>query len=257
MKQIAIVTGASSGIGKLLALGIPERYEIDELWVVARSEDRLLALQSETKVPVRAFPIDLTDPAQYALLRTALQEEAPAVKVLVNASGYGKFERFDRIPEEDNLGMIDLNCRALTAVTHIVLPYVPAGGIVVNIASMGAFQPLPYINVYAATKAYVLSFSRALNREMKSRKIKVLAVCPYWSQTAFFDRSNDKSFIKHFDKIYTPEFVVKKTFKAMKRKKDYVIPGLYARLTHAAVKLFPHSIVMSEFLRRQKLKKIK
>ena len=253
-KKIAIVTGASSGIGKKLALGVAERYEIDELWAVARSRERLEALQADTEVTVRAIPVDLTTPEAISTLNAMLEEEQPHVSVLINASGYGMFERFENISAEDNLGMIDLNCRALTAVTQTALPYLGEGGIIVNIASMAAFQPVPYINVYAATKAYVLSFSRALNRELKSRKIKVLAVCPFWTKTAFFDRSNKNSVIQHFEVMYDPAFIAEKTLKAMKKKKDYVVPGAYAKFTHALTKILPHSFVMKEFLRRQRLK---
>lgn len=178
-KQIAIVTGASSGIGRRIAAGLPARYSLDELWVIARSGDKLRALREELSIPVRALPFDLTKEESISALRTLLKEEQPAIKVLVNASGYGKFERFDRIAETDAAGMVELNCRALTLVMQAALPYCSKGSIIVNIASVAAFQPVPFGAEYAATKAYVLALSRAVNMELRSRDIRVLAVCPY------------------------------------------------------------------------------
>ena len=253
-KKIAIVTGASSGIGKLLAAGLPAHCRLDEIWLVARREDRLFAIGEELPVPVRAFALDLTQPESIARLSAQLEEEQPLVHILINASGYGKFERFDRIPEEDAAGMVDLNCRALTLVMRAVLPFCAKGSTIVNIASVAAFQPVPFGAEYAATKAYVLSLSRAVNQELRPRGIRVLAVCPYWTKTAFFDRANKQSVITHFDCMYDPAFIVKKTFAAMKKKRDYVVPGFIAKATHAATKLLPHSLVMRVFIGQQKLK---
>lgn len=255
-KLIALVTGASSGMGKEFARRVCKEYPVEEVWAVARNLGRLEELQKELPVPVRAISLDLTDRESGDKLRALLEEEKPDIRILCNASGFGIFDRFDRASEEDNLGMIDLNCRALTQVTYLALPYLSAGSIVVNIASMSSFQPVPYINVYAATKAYVLSFSRALNRELKPRGVRVFAVCPYWTKTAFFDRSNKKSVIEKFDCMYTTEFVVGKIFRTLKHsKKDYVVPGTYAKFTHALTKLLPHRMVMSVFIRQHKLYK--
>lgn len=253
-KKVVIVTGASSGIGKELARGLAEKFKPDELWAVARNRERLESIKEILPVCVRAVPADLTAEAGLLALKTLLEEERPSVEVLVNASGFGIFERFDRIPEGDNLGMVDLNCRALTAVTQMAFPYLHAGSRVVNIASMAAFEPVPYGGVYAATKAYVLSFSRALEREWKGLGIKVLAVCPYWTKTAFFDRSNQNGVIRKFEVMYEPSFIAKKTLAAMDKRGDYVVPGAYSKFTHALTKLLPHSLVMKEFMRRQKLK---
>lgn len=125
---------------------------------------------------------------------------------------------------------------------------------IVNIASVAAFQPVPFGAEYAASKAYVLALSRAVNTELRPRKIRVLAVCPYWTKTAFFDRANKQSVITHFDCMYEPAFIARKTFAAMKRKKDYVVPGFVAKATHMLTKLLPHSFVMKVFIGQQKLK---
>ena len=142
--KVAIVTGASSGIGKLLAAGLEKHASFDELWVIARGEEKLKALQAEVKVPVRPVPLDLTDAESTGRVKELLAQEKPFVSVLINASGYGVFERFDRIPEKDVSGMTDLNCRALAMMMHAVLPYCGKGSIIVNIASVAAFQPVPF-----------------------------------------------------------------------------------------------------------------
>lgn len=254
-RKIAIVTGASSGIGREFALRVAKEYPIEELWVIARGKEKLEALQEQIPVPVRVIALDLTDAESGRTIEALLKQEQPEIRVLLNASGYGIFERFDRISEQDNLGMIDLNCRALTQITYLSLPYLTSGSVVVNIASEAAFQPVPYINVYAATKAYVLSFSRALNRELKPLGIRVLAVCPYWTKTAFFERSNKQSVITRFDCMYETSFIVNKIFCTMNKKRDYVVPGTTAKFTHALTKLLPHRLVMNVFLRQQKLNK--
>ncbi len=257
MKNIAIVTGASSGIGKQFALRVWKEYSLDELWVIARGKEKLFALQEEISIPVRAIPLDLSQSESGETLRQILSEEQPCVKVLCNASGYGVFERFDVISETDNLGMIDLNCRALTQITQIATPYLTSGSQIVNVASIAAFQPIPYGGVYAASKAYVLAFTRAINRELKSKGVHALAVCPYWTKTAFFERSNKNSVITRFDCMYEPSFIIKKTFRAMKSKRDYVVPGAKAKFTHALTKIFPHGMCMNIFMRQQKLHKSK
>lgn len=252
-KRVCIVTGASSGIGKLLAKGLPSHCEADEIWLVARREARLFALGEELPVPVRALALDLTRKENLCAFSDLLARERPDVRVLINASGFGIFERFDRVSEEDAAGMVDLNCRALTMIMRAALPYCSKGSLIVNIASVAAFQPVPFGAEYAATKAYVLSLSRAVNKELRPRGIRVLAVCPYWTKTAFFDRANGSSLITHFDCMYDPAFIAKKTFAAMRKKRDCVVPGFVAKATHAMTKLLPHSLVMRVFIAQQKL----
>ena len=142
--------------------------------------------------------------------------------------------------------------------TYIVLPYMESGAEIVEIASVAGFQPIPYINVYGATKAYVLSFSRALNREMKNRGIRVLAVCPFWTKTAFFDRAvkkDEDAIVKKYVAMYETSFIVKKAWHTLeKTKKDVVVPGFKAKMQVLAVKIMPHGAVMSIWQSQQKLK---
>jgi len=258
MKNTAIITGASSGIGREYLRTLSSHGDFDEVWVIARNAEKLKELENETELNVKVVPLDLSDISFTEKIEALLKEENPNVKLLINCSGYGKFDSTENISLTDNIGMVDLNCRALLAMTYIVLPYMKEGAEIVEIASVAAFQPIPYINVYGASKAFVLSFSRALNRELKSRKIRVLAVCPFWTKTAFFDRAirKDKdAVVKKYAAMYEPSFIVSQTWKALKKKnKDVVIPGFTAKMQVLGVKLMPHKLVMSIWQSQQKLK---
>ena len=258
MKNIAIVTGASSGIGKIFAKTVTNHGTYDEIWAIARNTDRLEALKGEISIPVRPVSLDLSDESFVDRIKSMLEEEKPNIRLLINCSGYGKFEATEKISLEDNIGMIDLNCRALTAMTLISLPHMNEGSEIINIASVAAFQPIPFINIYGASKAYVLSFSRALNRELKNRKIRVLAVCPFWTKTAFFSRAvktDEEAIVKKYVAMYEPDFIVKKAWHTLeKTKRDFIVPGFKAKMQVLAVKILPHSIVMSIWQSQQKLK---
>ncbi len=260
IKNIAVVTGASSGMGREYALSIEKHGKFDEIWLIARTESKLEEVAAELKSPVKIIAMDLTDPEFTERYQAYLDASKPRIGMLINCSGYGKFESCVNLSVEDNLGMIDLNCRALTAVPLMSLPYMTDGSKIINISSVAAFQPIPYINVYAATKAYVLSFSRALNREVRGRGIRVLAVCPFWTRTAFFDRAIDESrevpVVKKYAAMYKPEFIVKKTWKELDRgksKKDYIVPGFKASLQVFGVKILPHRWVMNIWQKQQEL----
>lgn len=169
-KRIALITGASSGMGREFVLALDRQEKFDELWLVARRRERLEALQNQVRATVRAIPLDLGLPSSLERLKALLAEEKPDIRVLVNASGFGRFGAFTALPLDDQLKMIDLNAKALVSVTYLALPYMKPGSCVYELDSLSAFQPVPYINVYGATKAFVLSFSRALNVELKSEE---------------------------------------------------------------------------------------
>ena len=257
MKRIAIITGASSGMGRRFAETCYEFGQLDEIWAVARRAGRLEELSRTAPFPLRAFPMDLTDPASLAEIGRLLEEEKPDIRLLVNASGFGKFEATADTPLEENLNMVDLNCKALMALCQMSLPYMREGARIINLASVAAFQPIPYINVYGASKAFVLSYSRALNREVRSRGIRVMAACPFWTRTEFFDRAVDKSkepVVKKYAAMYDPKDIVARAWRDVRRGKDVSMYGFVARGQKALVKLLPHSLVMSIWMLQQKLK---
>ena len=178
--KIAIVTGASSGMGREFVRQLHGYCAVDEIWAVARREANLEALKEETPIPVRSVVLDLLQKESFAAFAQLLEAEKPHVKLLVNAAGFGKFGKAENVSLEDDLGMIDLNCRALVAMTRIVLPYMHPGSHILQLDSLSAFQPVPYITTYGASKAFVLSYSRAMNQELKERGIRMMAMNPGW-----------------------------------------------------------------------------
>ncbi len=244
---IAIITGASSGMGRELLLASDKERQFDEIWAVARREDKLKELVGKTRAKVRPIALDLTKTEDIEKLGAMLDEEKPAVSLLANCAGYGKFGSYRSVTLCDAMGMIDLNCKALVAVTYKTLPYIENGGYILHLDSLSSFQPVPRICTYGATKAFVLSFSRALNVELKDRNIKSMAVCPGWVRTEFFDRAKteESDAVTYFNKIYEAEDVVKTAIHDLYHtKKDVSIHGLGVKLQVLGVKLLPHKIVM-------------
>lgn len=253
--NIAVFTGASSGMGREFVKQICEKQAFDEIWVIARRLDRLKEIEAEMSIPVRCISMDLTDPESYNQYKALLEEHKPTVKVLVNASGYGKFGAFTDISLEDQLGMIDLNDKALVAVTYITMPYLERGSEVYQVDSLSSFQPVPYIGVYGATKAFVLSFTRAVNSELRHSGIKMMAVCPGWVKTEFFDRAvTDESVITYYNKFFTSEEVVTRALRDMRKGKDVSVCGFSIRAQVLLTKLLPHKWVMKIWLKQQKKK---
>ncbi len=251
--MIAIVTGASSGMGREFVKKL-DNEKLDEIWVIARRASRLEELKKETKTPLRVIPCDLTDENSIKNYVNLLECEKPEVKILVNCSGYGKFGHTDVVSVEDSLGMIDLNCKALVAVTQYTIPYMAENSHIVQLCSLSSFQPVPYLNVYASTKAFVLSYSRGLNAELKDRKIHVMAVCPGWVETEFFSRAEteQKDAVTYFNKIYKAKDVIDTAYKDMYKKKPVSIHGLRIKFQVLLVKLLPHSLVIKIWLKQQK-----
>lgn len=257
MKKIALVTGASSGIGKEFFLSLKAREsELDEIWVVARNEEKLKALQAETSLPLRVFPLDLSKTESTDELKAVFDEEKPNIRYLICASGFG---RFCAVADDDPAilqNMIDLNCRSIVGVTSAALPYLSKGSAVLLIASVAAFQPIPYLATYGATKAFVLSYGRALNQELKkSCGARCLCVCPFWTKTAFFDRATaEKTVVKKYTAMYEPSQIVTRAWKDLKKKNcDVSIFGAQARGQAWLVKTLPHKLVMSVWQKQQGL----
>lgn len=253
--KIAVITGASSGMGREFVRQLTSEEAFDEVWVIARREERLLELKEEMGDFIRPIPLDLQNTEDLLKYKKLLEEKAPDVAVLVNASGYGKFDAFENLDLDTQLGMIDLNAKALTAITYMTLPYLKSGSRVYQIGSLSSFQPVPYIAVYGATKAYVLSFTRAINAELRHTGIKMMAVCPGWVKTEFFDRAVvDNDVITYYNKFFTSKQVVKRALRDMKRGKDVSVVGFSIRAQVVLTKLLPHKLVMKIWLKQQKKK---
>ena len=254
--NIAIITGASSGMGKEFALQLSKKETFDEIWVIARRMEALQALQAQIACPVVPISLDLCDSRSFDAYEALLKEKRPNVLVLVNAAGFGKFGKWENISLEDCNRMIDLNCKALLVMTRMVIPYMQPGGHILELDSLSAFQPVPYITTYGATKAFVLSYSRAMNRELKDKGIRVMAMNPGWVKTEFFNhafQTNGDGEVRYFDRLYEAKDVVAVGLKDLYRsKKDYSVPGLPVKMQLFLVKLVPHRIVMKIWLNQQK-----
>lgn len=249
--KIAVITGASSGMGREFVLAVDKAFRLDEIWVIARREDRLLELKKKCRTAVRPVVLDLLDPNSYDSYQSLLEKEKPAIQVLVNAAGCGLFGTFTEMNLQKQLEIIDLNDRALTAINYLSIPYMPAGSYLLNLASNSSWQPVPYINVYGASKAYVMSFSRALGVELKNKEIHVMAVAPGWIKTEFFDHAVHDNTIKYFDRYYTAKQVVDKAMKDLKKKKEVSILGFPVRMQVRMVKLLPVKLIMKIWCRQQ------
>ena len=258
--NIAIITGASSGMGKEFSKQL-DSFGFDEIWAFGSNETKLEPLTKEIKTKLRTFALDLTCAKNFQVVEGELKKLSPNVQWLINASGFGKFGRYDEFDTETKINMIDLNCSALVRMTEIVLPYMNNGARIIEIGSVAGFQPTPYISVYAATKAFVISYSRAMNVELKSRGISITCMCPFWTKTPFFDRAKkinsktNKEVISYYAVMYDPKKVVAKAIKDALKRRELSIYGFVARNQVRLVKLFPHKLVMKVWCKQQKFNK--
>lgn len=251
--DICVVTGASSGMGREFAIQLDKINNFDEIWLIARREERLIELSKELKTQARILCLDLEKEESIEIYKKTLKEANATIKILVNASGYGKFGAFTDIELKDDYGMINLNVKALTAMTYVSIPFMTEDSEIYQLCSLSSFQPVPYINVYGATKAYVLSFSRALNVELKNRKIHVMAVSPGWVKTEFFNRAVKDNTIKYYNKYFTPNEVITRAIKDMKKRKDVSVCGSSVRWQVRMVKILSAKLVMKIWCKQQKL----
>lgn len=253
--KIAIVTGASSGMGREFVRQLSDYVTVDEIWAIARRADALEALKSETRIPVRPVCLDLLKEESFQALDAMLAEEKPDIKLLVNAAGFGKFGAYHKVSLTDDCQMIDLNCKALVIMTRLCLPYMDKESHILQLDSLSAFQPVPYITTYGATKAFVLSYTRAMIRELKGTGIRMMAMNPGWVKTEFFDHAmqTNSGEVQYFNHLYEAKDVVATGLHDLyQSRKDYSVHGLPIRNQVRLVKLLPHSIVMSVWQSQQK-----
>jgi len=250
--KIAVITGASAGMGREFAVQLDRLRKYDEIWVIARRGDRLLTLTGALRAKVRPIPLDLTADGSIETYAALLKEHDPEVKTLVNAAGFGLFGNFADLPLDEQLNMVDLNCKALMAMTYVTLPYMSEGGEIYEFASIASAQPIPFLNVYAATKAFVRSFTQALNVELRDRGIRAMAICPCWVDTEFFDRANQYAHIPYYSRIWNPRDVVRTAIRDMRKGKDVSIHGATIKAQGLFGRLLPR-LAMEVWCRQQDL----
>jgi uncharacterized protein len=241
----ALVTGASAGIGEVFARRLAERGM--HLVLTARREARLEALAAELErahgVDTDVVAADLGEPGEAARLWDRAARDR-SIHLLVNNAGFGAQGRFEAIPLDAQVRMVQLNCTALMELAHLALPGMRrrGDGGIVNVSSVAAFQPVPRIATYAATKAFVLSLSEALWTENRDAGVRVLALCPGRTPTEFQEVAGTGSAEGAFG-ARSPEQVVDAGLKALERGKSYEVPGWENHLASWTVRVLPRSLV--------------
>lgn len=257
MKNICVITGASSGIGLQFFKALSKKpYSFDEIWVIARRKEKLEELKNETKVPIKVLALDLSHKSSYDVYKAELEKEKPNVEMLVSNSGFGKMGATVDIGLEENLNMIDINVEGTVSVDIITIPFMSKGSVIINLASIAAWQPAAYFNTYASTKAFILSFSRALCTELRPKGIHVIAVCPFWTKSDFFERSvidTDNPVIKKYIVWYEANDVVNRALKDAQKKKFVSKYGVINELQSTAAKHLPYSIIEYIWCKQQDL----
>lgn len=246
-KSIVIITGASSGMGKEFALQIDAHLrKTDEIWLIARSKDKLTDLSRMMRNNTRVLAMDITKEAQIERLQDMLLDHNCKIRMLVNCAGYGVIGDFAQLNSEEQLGMIRLNCEALTHVTHCCIPFMARNSRIIQLASCAAFMPQPGFAVYAATKAYVDSFTKAIREELKGSGIYVTSVCPGPVDTPFFDIAERSGQMLSIKKLVMADSrnVVRKALKDACAKKSTSVYSLPIQAMRVLAKSVPHELVM-------------
>ena len=245
--KIVMVTGASSGIGAEFVRQLDQSFSrIDEIWMIARNAKKMEEIAATLQNKARIIGLDLEKKEQRKELEILLETESPEICMLVNCAGFGLMGDFEQLDMEEQLNMVELNCKALTAVTYMAIPYMVRNGRMIQLASAAAFVPQAHFTVYAATKSYVLSFSRALQEELIPKEIFVTAVCPGPVDTPFFDRAETNGHTLALKKHFTvsPEQVVRDALIASKRRKTVAVCSFPMKLFRILCKVVPHSWIL-------------
>ena len=242
MKKIAILTGATGGLGREFLKQILNE-EIDEVWAIARNEQKLAELRKEHGEKIIPLSIDLSDMKGIKQIENMLEENKPHVEYLINNAGIARMGKYNDFSIEEIDKTINVNCKAPVMLAQICIPFMGKGSTILNISSASAFQPNPYINLYAASKVFERSYSRALNAELNGTGITSVAVCPGWIDTELLQKEINGKKVR-FPGLVTPDRVVKQAIIDAKKGKDMSVCSLYVKCQHMNVKLLPQRWVM-------------
>ena len=247
MKKIAILTGATGGLGREF-LKQMLKEDIHEVWAIARNKEKLYELKHQYGEKVVPVSMDLSDVSSIRELESMLKEQMPTVEYLINNAGLAKMGNYNDFSLEEIDQTINVNCKAPVMLSKLCIPYMKQGSRILNISSASAFQPNPYINLYAASKAFERSYSRALNVELERTGIKSIAVCPGWIDTELLQKEINGKKVK-FPGMVTAKRVVAQAIKDAKKGKDMSVCSLYVKCQHVNVKLMPQRLVMKIWMR--------
>lgn len=245
--RIAVITGASSGLGREYARQIANTFpEIEKIWLIARRADKLAEVSTECTRPGETIMLDLCNEKDLGALSRKLSQEAPEVSVLINCAGCGYLGNVDSTDPALLLRSVDLNIRALTAVTCAVLPYMKRGGRIINASSIASFCPNPRMTVYSATKSYVTDFTLGLRDELRERSINATAVCPGPMETEFLDVGNITGNSKMFKTLpyCHPKEVVYGSLKAAASGRAIYTPKAFYKFYRFLAKIIPHAVLV-------------
>lgn len=250
MPNIALVTGASSGLGREFVKRIDAGFggPVDEIWAVARRTDRLDALVRTCSTPVRAFSLDLTDPVSFDFIEAALGETAGAtVTLLVNNAGAGTFGAFSKQGKDDAPKMMALLMRAPVELMYRTLPYMRPGSRIINVASVAAFTPQPELAVYSCAKRFVFDVTRALDAELAGTGIHATAVCPKYMKTEFFDSPGDAGAAERMSLVgfERAEDVAVAALAASRAGRSVCIPSPDMKAYYALTRLLPYKATLA------------
>lgn len=246
--KTAIITGASVGLGREFVLGARDNFkDIESFWVIARREEKLREyIDLLPGKDVKILPLDLCSEKSFDIIDSVLKADRPDVRLLVNNAGCGYLGNVGDGDREKHTRMIDLNLKALTAVTHMVIPYMSGGSHIINVSSIASFCPNPRMTVYSSTKAFVSSFNRGIAEELKTRGITSTAVCPGPMDTEFIYAGSIKGKSKTFDILpyCTPKKVVEGAYKAAKRGRVVYTPTAFYKFYRFAAKVVPQALMV-------------
>lgn len=247
-KNIAIITGATGGIGKeFVALMIDEN--VDEIWCVARNQDKLHRLKTKYGEKIHVISLDLSKQESVTQIIELLKKESANVTYLINNAGIGeKLGSYKELNAEKSYETIQVNCTAVAALCVGCIPHMQKGSKIINLSSQSSFQPVPYINLYASTKAFVTSFTRALNAELRGTGITATAICAGWADTEMLPKSLNGKAVK-YPGLVSPRLVAVKGLSDAKKGKDVSVCTLYVKYMRFLSKVFSHKTVMRTWIK--------
>ena len=244
--KIAIITGATGGLGREF-VSESLRENIDEIWAVARNEARLNDLKEKFGDKIRPVRCDLASADDLSNLFQLMESEKPDIRLLINNAGIGKMGDSVGFDDKDVVNEIDINCKAVCLLCHHAVPFMSKGSRILNISSASSFQPVPYINLYAASKAFVRSYTRSLNVELKEKGIICSAVCPGWIDTEMLQKEYNGKPVK-FPGLVSPNRVAVKALKDSAKGKDMSVCTFFVKYEHFLSKVLPHKWIMKMWM---------
>lgn len=243
--NIAIITGASSGIGKEFVMQLAKNKDIEEFWLIARRKEKLQEVESMIDQSVTIFPLDLSNEESYTILKNALLEKKPTVKYLVSAAGLGKVDNIQDQDYDTQINMINVNIEASVKVTSLALPYLQKDSHVIEIGSIAGFQPMPHFAIYSATKVFLENYTKTLHYELKKQGIHVTVVCPYWVKDTEFISGAFTEKTKYYGNRFlstTKAKVVRRSLHASDMNLWVCTPDIVSFLDRIFAKILPHFI---------------